>query len=497
MKTFLTTTALSLALFTLPLSAQVRPTDQQIADAIVMRCEVDPIIPKNAVKIAVEDGVATITGATPTHLGREQATEIALSTRGVVSVVNRVTVTAPLRADGETVVDVKKALADEPATEHYEIHVAAKEGAVTLSGTVQSIPESTLAARAASTVRGVRSVENRLRVRYTSARSDAEIATDVRRMLDTDVWLNGEFVKSAVKNGIVTLNGVVGSAAEKSRAASRASVMGATQVRDDDLKVDPFVRTPAQKARADLPPMKPEEIRESIELGFLNDPRIMAFKLEIDVREGGSVALSGLVDNQKARLAAGRVAEDTFGVREVKNFLKVAGENSIDDKVIQQRAEAALARNADLVDGSNIEVSAEKGVLKLTGSVTFPFQADLAEDVVLALKGAIGVENKLLIDRPLNSYRPHLSANRSYANSAYHYRTEKKERDEAAILRDVRAELEWTPGVDATGIKVSYVDGAVILDGTVIHRREIQAAGEAARVRGGLKVVNRLKVGGT
>lgn len=69
------------------------------------------------------------------------------------------------RSDERILEDVCERLTDAPEVDASEITVEAKDGEVTLSGTINSREEKRLAERIAASVRGVRDVINRLRVR--------------------------------------------------------------------------------------------------------------------------------------------------------------------------------------------------------------------------------------------------------------------------------------------------------------------------------------------
>ena len=96
----------------------------------------------------------------------------------------------------------------DPEVDASAIGVAAKRGAVTLTGYINSYGGKLAAERAAKRVRGVRAVANDVEVRLKLDRTDADIAADAARALDLFATIPSG-VKAAVHNGHVTLTGVV------------------------------------------------------------------------------------------------------------------------------------------------------------------------------------------------------------------------------------------------------------------------------------------------
>ncbi len=96
----------------------------------------------------------------------------------------------------------------DPSVHAWEIGVAAEDGLVTLTGTVESAGYKVAAERAAKRVEGVRSVANDLRVRTWNERTDTDIARDAAHRLRGNVAVP-ETVQAVVSDGYVTLDGTV------------------------------------------------------------------------------------------------------------------------------------------------------------------------------------------------------------------------------------------------------------------------------------------------
>jgi osmotically-inducible protein OsmY len=117
-------------------------------------------------------------------------------------------------------------------------------------------------------VQGIREVENNIVVDYKEARPDLEIKADVEKALRWDALVDHALIDVEVKDGKVSLAGVVGSAAEKSHAV-----------------------------------MSEKEIHDAIQHAFLYDPRVMSCNVQPEVT-GDTVTLRGTVNSLKARRAA-------------------------------------------------------------------------------------------------------------------------------------------------------------------------------------------------
>src|SRR5512138_2945574 len=95
----------------------------------------------------------------------------------------------------------------DPQVEASAVGVAAKDGAVTLTGYVDSYSGKLAAERAAKRVRGVRGVANDIEVRLKLDRTDADVTADVVRALELHGTIP-DTVQAAVHRGYVTLTGM-------------------------------------------------------------------------------------------------------------------------------------------------------------------------------------------------------------------------------------------------------------------------------------------------
>jgi hyperosmotically inducible protein len=119
---------------------------------------------------------------------------------------------------------VKNKLAAEPTTSAARINVDTTNGVVTLSGAVPTAAEKSEAERIARNTQGVTQVVNNITVERAEggvggALSDATILTNIK----SQFVANGIIGTNVdVKNGDVTITGMVNNAQEKSRAEAIA-----------------------------------------------------------------------------------------------------------------------------------------------------------------------------------------------------------------------------------------------------------------------------------
>jgi osmotically-inducible protein OsmY len=134
---------------------------------------------------------------------------------------------------------VMNALADNRRVRADEIAVQAIDGAVILRGTVGSLAQDAEAARTARRVLGVRTVDDRLRVRPmgVDGRADADTEAAVLAALIDDEELHGADIAVEAHDGAVKLSGLVEHPSNRDRAERVAlGVAGVAQV-ENRLKV--------------------------------------------------------------------------------------------------------------------------------------------------------------------------------------------------------------------------------------------------------------------
>jgi osmotically-inducible protein OsmY len=135
-------------------------TDEDIARAAIDRLAWDSTLPKDAVKVTVQNGWVTLTGQVNWHFEHDAAAQDVRRLWGVVGVSNDITL-KPRVNTYNLASDISKAL-HRSWFDPDGIDVSADGGKVTLAGHVKSWSERELAASTAWAAPGATQVENHL-----------------------------------------------------------------------------------------------------------------------------------------------------------------------------------------------------------------------------------------------------------------------------------------------------------------------------------------------
>ena len=119
-----------------------------------------------------------------------------------------------------------------------DIDVETKDGIVNLKGSVNNLLAKERAAHIAGLVKGVRAINNRIRVKPALKSTDSTIQNRIEQEITSHTALNENKINVSVEDGVVILTGETGSWAEKELYARIAKgVKGVVQV-INDLKLD-------------------------------------------------------------------------------------------------------------------------------------------------------------------------------------------------------------------------------------------------------------------
>ena len=117
-------------------------------------------------------GTVQLNGFVDSSASKQRASEVAKSTKGVTAVRNNLTVRSDSGPSGSERVDdaaittkVKAALAGDPRTKAHQVNVETREGAVQLSGFVDTSEAKSTAEELARNVDNVKSVDNEIDVK--------------------------------------------------------------------------------------------------------------------------------------------------------------------------------------------------------------------------------------------------------------------------------------------------------------------------------------------
>jgi osmotically-inducible protein OsmY len=210
--------------------------------------------------------------------------------------------------------ELKQAVTDElswlPYLNSTKIGVAVNDGAVMLSGEVDSYPEKLQAEHAAMRVRGVTAIAEELTVRGKwQGAGDLDIAREATDALDRAVNVPEGAVTATVHDHVITLSGHVPWDYQRESAARAVRyLMGVTGV-NNALSVKPTVSA--------------SDIRTSIAAALVRSAEVDGRAVTVHAGDDGEVRLEGTVHSWHEREVAQRSAWFAPGVTAVVNDLHV------------------------------------------------------------------------------------------------------------------------------------------------------------------------------
>ena len=371
-------------------------------------------------------------------------------------------------ADPDITDQVENAFIFDPAVPFDTLDVTTDKGIVTLTGSVSNLLARDRATRLAETVRGVRSVINRIPVEPVPDHSASELAQAVQDALTYDVATDSYEIRvSANDPGEVTLRGTVDSWAERDLSETVAKdVQGVVSVRNE---ID--VRPAGKRPDAEIRP----EIEKRLQWDTLVDDELV----DVDV-EDGKVLLSGTVGSAAEKR---RAEWDAWvsGVQAVDSSALAVAPRARNEKLHNKKYVARsdmeireAVRDALLHDPRvqpfNIEARAQNGIVTLHGVVDNIKAGKAAERDARNTVGVIGVNSHIKV-RPVA-------------------RLEDEE-----IAEHVRNALLRNPITDSDAISVRVKSQVVQLDGTVnSYFEKAEAEDLAFRAAGMAEVRNHLAV---
>ncbi|ANE49567.1 BON domain-containing protein [Flavisolibacter tropicus] len=212
-------------------------------------------------------------------------------------------------------------------------------------------------------------------------KSDLHIQHDVQDQIMWEPILNPAQIGVAVKDGIVTLSGIVDTYAKKLAAEKAAKKVAGVKAVALDLQVgiSPLYR------KTD------SELADAVIHALSMNVSVPQEAIQVKV-DDGIVTLDGEVDWDYQRAAAKTAIEGLIGIKAVNNNLTI--KPMLSSENISRKISEALHRSATIdAQRISVEVIGTKAVLK--GKVRSFAERDDAEDAAWAAPGITSVENKL------------------------------------------------------------------------------------------------------
>jgi osmotically-inducible protein OsmY len=201
------------------------------------------------------------------------------------------------------------------------VEAEAKDGVVTLTGTVAEEYHKTLAEETAASLPGVTRVDNQLvsKAEVAAERSDTWIGAKVKLALMFHRNVSGINTTVEVKDGIVTLKGEASSAAEKELTSEYArDIDGVKQVKNE-MTIS-AVPAPAERTAGEK--LDDASITAQVKTALLTHRSTSAIKTKV-VTMNGVVTLSGVAKNPAEKALVTKLVTDIQGVTSVTNDMTV------------------------------------------------------------------------------------------------------------------------------------------------------------------------------
>ena len=216
-----------------------------------------------------------------------------------------------MKTDSQLQQEVMAELKWEPLLREAEIGVSAKDGVITLTGTVNAYTKKSEAEDAVKRVAGVKAVVEKIEVKHADSwamKDDNDIATEIVNAFKWNWEVPSDKVKARVEKGRVTLEGQV-EWNFQSEAAKEAvqNLMGVTAV-VNKITVKPGTNDTVEKA--------------GIESALKRNWSVSDNDIQVAV-SGHTATLTGTVDSWYQKDEAGRIAWNAPGIRNVANDLLV------------------------------------------------------------------------------------------------------------------------------------------------------------------------------
>jgi osmotically-inducible protein OsmY len=218
-----------------------------------------------------------------------------------------------MKSDQELQADVLAELKWDSRVHRNEIGVIAKDGAVTLTGVVQSYAEMLAAESAVKRVKGVRAIALDIEVKLPdeTRTSDEDIAERIARLIAWTSTLRNTNVLAEVRGGRVTLTGEVDYAHQKQLAADRVGQLDGVIRITNDIRI-----------RAPAPELQAREVVRQITRALHRHANIEASNIHVSIADG-KVTLEGTIPTYPERDLVEEAVWATGGVKEIEDRLRI------------------------------------------------------------------------------------------------------------------------------------------------------------------------------
>ena len=358
--------------------------------------------------------------------------------------------------DSAITAKVKAAIIDDPLLKATEIKVTTENGAVRLSGTLDSQEKINRAIEVAKNQENVQSVQNNLTLGVPEQSAseqagqkldkagesigqyidDSVITVKVKAAIINDPLLKASEIKVTTENGTVWLSGTLDSQEKINRAIEVAKNQENVQSVQNNLTLGVPEQSASEQAGQKLDKagesigqyIDDSVITANVKAAIIDDPLLKATEIKVTT-DNGLVRLSGVLDSQEKINKALEVAKNQENVKSVQNALAlgVPGQSAadlasqkldeakesisdkmadadryMDDSAITGEVKAAIIDDP-LLRASEIKVTTENGTVWLSGTLDSQDKINRALEVAKDQAGVKSVRNELTLAMPEQS----------------------------------------------------------------------------------------------
>jgi len=214
-------------------------------------------------------------------------------------------------------------------------------------------------------------------------RKNEDLQKDVQDAIKWEPLLNAAEIGVTVKDGIVTLTGIVDSYAKKSEAETAAkNILGVKAIVE---KIEIKIGLSGTK--------NDNEIAVDVIHAFKWNWEVPSDRIKVKV-EHGWITLEGEVQWNYQKEAAKKSVNNILGVKGITNSITIKSET--EDMIEQKDIERALRRNWSIND-KDINVTVLGKRVTLNGTVDSLYQKDEASKIAWNAPGVLVVDNELTI----------------------------------------------------------------------------------------------------
>jgi len=231
---------------------------------------------------------------------------------------------APVRAsdtDDKIEASFKKSYVYQTYLKDDSVKTEAKEGVVTLTGTVAEESHKTLAQDTVASLPGVTRVDNQLatKAEVAAVNADTWIGRKIKLALLFHSNVNASKTVVEVKDGLVTLKGEASSTAQKELTTEYAKdIEGVKEVKNEMT----VAATPEKVELTAGEKMDDASITAQVKTALLTHRSTSAMKTKVETRDG-EVTLTGIARNAAEKSLVTKLVTDVKGVTSVKNEMTV------------------------------------------------------------------------------------------------------------------------------------------------------------------------------